>query len=76
MSNLEDEKKDLEKRIDEAIANRMEPIIKEGQQLEKKIKDKEGSTVRKEIRFEAADITLVAAGEKVESKVLSVIQEL
>ena len=68
-------KKDLESKIDETIAQRMDLIIKEGQSLESKIKDKEGSTVRKQIRFESADITLVEAGEKIDPKVLSKIQE-
>lgn len=71
-----DKNKDLENTIDELVAQKVEPVIKEGQQLESKIKDKEGSTVRKEIRFDSADITLVSSGEKVEVKVLSKIQEI
>ena len=74
IAHYKDEKQKLEVTIDELIAQKMEPIIKEGRQLESKIKDKEGSTVRKEIRFAAADITLVSPGEKVEVKVLSTIQ--
>ena len=76
IAHFEDEKKNLEVTIDELIAQKMEPIIKEGRQLESKIKDKEGSTVRKEIRFDVADITLVSPGEKVEVKVLSTIQDV
>jgi len=75
LQNIDSQKKDLENSRDERIANEMEPIIKEGQKLESAIKEKEGSTVRKDIRFESADITLVAAGDKVEAKVLSLIQE-
>jgi len=76
ISHFIEKNKDLENTIDELIAQKVEPIIKEGQQLESKIKNKEGSTVRKEIRFNSADITLVSTGEKVEVKVLSKIQEI
>jgi len=75
IAHYKDKNQNLEVTIDELIAQKMEPIIKEGRQLESKIKDKEGSTVRKEIRFDATDITLVSPGEKVEVKVLSTIQE-
>jgi len=76
ISSYGENKKQLEEKIDETIAKRMEPIIKEGQQLETKIKDKDGSTVRKEIRFELADLVLVQSGEKVSSKILSKIQDV
>jgi len=75
-ARFEDRKQNLEDTIDEIIAQKVEPLIKEGQQLESKIKDKEGSTVRKEIRFGTADITLVSPGEKIEVKVISKIQEI
>jgi DNA-directed RNA polymerase subunit beta' len=74
VADLSTEKKDLENKIDELIAKKMEPIIKEGQLLESKIKEKEGSTIRKEIRFEGADLNLVEVGETVDAKVLSKIQ--
>ena len=76
IANFNDKNKDIKDTIDELIARKVEPVIKEGQQLESKIKDKEGSKVRKEIRFDSADITLVSSGEKVEVKVLSKIQEI
>ena len=75
LENLSGKSKQLEDSRDDRIASEMEDFIKEGQKLESTIKDKDGSTVRKDIRFEAADITLVAAGEKVDSKALSLIQE-
>ena len=53
----------------------MDPIIKEGQALELKIQEKDGTTVKKDLVFESAGITLVAAGEKIEAKLLSKVQE-
>jgi len=76
IAHFNEKNKDIKNTIDELIAQKVEPIIKEGQQLENKIKDKEGSTVRKEIRFDSADITLVSSGEKVEVKILSKIQKI
>ncbi len=75
LENLQDRLKEMQDSIDDAIAKEMDPIIKEGQRLESVIKEKEGVTVRKDIRFEAAEMTLVASGETVETSVLSLIQE-
>ena len=75
LANLKERTKALQASIDEAIASEMDPIIKEGQKLETTIKEKDGSVIKKEIRFEAANATIVASGEKVESKAVSLIQE-
>ena len=72
---LESQKSDIDKKVDELIGSKMDPIIKEGQSLELKIQEKEGTTVRKDLVFESAGFTLVAAGEKIEAKLLSKVQE-
>jgi len=71
---LEDKKKELEGKIDDLIGQQMDPIIKEGQALEQKIQEKEGTTVKKNLVFESASITILQAGEKIEAKLLSVVQ--
>src|SRR4030065_807465 len=66
---------EIDNKVDELIGSKMDPIIKEGQALELKIQEKDGSTVKKDLLFESAGITLVAAGEKIEAKLLSKVQE-
>ena len=72
-SNLK--KLEIDNKVDELIGSKMDPIIKEGQALELKIQEKEGTTVKKDLVFESAGITLVTAGEKIEAKLLSKVQE-
>ncbi len=75
VANLESQKSDIDNKVDEMIGLKMDPIIKEGQALELKIQEKEGTTVKKDLVFESAGVTLVPAGEKIEAKVLSKVQE-
>jgi len=75
IANLETQKSEIDNKVDELIGAKMDPIIKEGQALELKIQEKEGTTVKKDLVFESAGITLVPAGEKIEAKVLSKVQE-
>ena len=75
IANLESQKSEIDNKVDELIGSKMDPIIKEGQALELKIQEKDGTTVKKDLVFESAGITLVAAGEKIEAKLLSKVQE-
>jgi DNA-directed RNA polymerase subunit beta' len=75
LGNLEEKKKELKGKVDDLIGQQMEPIIKEGQALEQKIQDKEGSTIRKDMQFESADVTILKAGETIDAKLLSVVQD-
>lgn len=72
---LEEKRKELEGRVDDLIGQKMEPIIKEGQELEQRIQEKDGSTIRKDLTFESAGITILKSGEKIDAKLLSVVQE-
>jgi len=72
--NLDDKKKELESKIDDMIGQQMDPIIKEGQELEQTIQEKEGSTLRKDMVFKSAGETILAAGEKIDAKLLSAVQ--
>jgi DNA-directed RNA polymerase subunit beta' len=75
IEKLTTEKKDHETKVDESVSQKVEPIIKEGQELEQRIQEKEGSTVRKDLMFESAGITLLESGGTIESKLLSKVQE-
>ena len=75
IENLNDQKKELEGKVDELIGQQMDPIIKEGQALETKIQEKEGSVIRKDMVFESAEVTILKAGEAIDAKLLSVVQD-
>ena len=75
IQELADRKKELEGKVDELIGQQMDPIIKEGQALEQKIQEKEGSVIRKDLVFESAEVTILKAGEAIDAKLLSVVQD-
>lgn len=75
IKEFEERKSDLNQKIDELIGQKMDPIIKEGQQLEQRITEKEGSTVRKDLVFESAGMLILESGGKIEQKLLSLVQE-
>ena len=75
IQELNDQKKALEGKVDELIGQQMDPIIKEGQALEQKIQEKEGSVIRKDLVFESAEVTILKAGEAIDAKLLSVVQD-
>lgn len=75
IQELADQKKELEGKVDELIGQQMDPIIKEGQALEQKIQEKEGSAIRKDMVFESAEVTILKAGEVIDAKLLSVVQD-
>ncbi len=65
----------LEQGYDEGIAEKMEPVIKEGQRLEKQIQEQIGEAAKKDIVFELANEKIVAVGEKINSKQINHIQK-
>lgn len=68
-------KDELKSKLDDEIALAVEPIIKEGQIIEKRLQDKENSAASKDIIFEAAELTIVTAGEQITSKALTKLQK-
>ncbi|MDZ7379094.1 MAG: DNA-directed RNA polymerase subunit beta', partial [candidate division KSB1 bacterium] len=66
----------LEQGYDEYIAEQLDPIIKEGQRLEKSLQDQMGQPARKAIVFEASGEKILDAGDKVTSKHISQVQKI
>ena len=65
----------LEQGYDEGIAEQMDPIIKEGQKLEKQLQDQMGEPAKKAIVFELTNEKVIDAGDKVASKHITLIQK-
>lgn len=77
--------KDLDAKIeavsyeyDEKIASLFEPVIEEGQRLERELKEKTGKTTNKAIAFnvDGGEQVIVAAGEEVGAKHISKVQKV
>ena len=65
----------LEQGYDEGIAEQMDPIIKEGQKLEKQLQGQMGEPANKTIVFELTGEKIIDAGDKVASKHITLIQK-
>ncbi|MDX1377587.1 MAG: DNA-directed RNA polymerase subunit beta', partial [Anaerolineales bacterium] len=66
----------LEQNYDEVIAEKLGPVIKEGQKLEKELQDQMGEHAKKAIVFELTDEKILDAGDKVATKHISQIQKI
>jgi DNA-directed RNA polymerase subunit beta' len=75
IDELKLKKEDLKTRLEDEIALVVEPIIKEGQSIEKLLKDRENSASNKNIIFDSAEMTIVASGEQITSKSLTKLQK-
>ncbi|MFN8384770.1 MAG: DNA-directed RNA polymerase subunit beta' [Anaerolineales bacterium] len=65
----------LEQGYDEGIAEQMDPIIKEGQKLEKQLQEQMGEAAKKNVVFESTGEKIIDAGDKVASKHITLIQK-
>jgi DNA-directed RNA polymerase subunit beta' len=70
VAELNQQKADLESRSDEQIASRLEPVMKEGQTLEKTLQEKLNTATRGEIKFKAASVVIAEAGSTITRLIL------
>lgn len=75
VEELKFKKEELKAKLEDDIALVVEPIIKEGQAIEKLLHDKENSTTSKDIVFESAELIIVTGGEQITSKSLTKLQK-
>jgi DNA-directed RNA polymerase subunit beta' len=76
LAELDHQAQEVEKRYNEELAAKLDPIIKEGQKLETQLQDKLGTGPRKEITFSATEKIIVAAGEEISNKHISLVQDV
>lgn len=76
INELNQRKADLETRSDEQIAARLEPVIQEGQSLERMLQDKLGSTTKKKFQFESSKIIIAEAGETIGPNHIAEVQRV
>jgi DNA-directed RNA polymerase subunit beta' len=76
LAELDIQASDIEKRYDEELASRLDPVIKEGQQLEKKLQEQAGTVQRKDVVFTAVSKVIVKSGEEAGNKHISMVQNI
>jgi len=67
---------ELSAKKDEMIAEKVAPLIKEGQELEQSIKEKVGKKARADIKLKTINETIASAGEEITNKLISNMQKL
>jgi len=76
IGELNQRKQDMESRHDEQIAQKLEPVIQEGQSLERQLQEKVGTPTRAAIVFNSASVEIAAAGEAITTQQISKIQKV
>lgn len=76
IAELKQKQAQLEQGYDEGIAEQLDPVIKEGQKLEKQLQDQMGEAAKKTIVFEQTGEKIIDAGDKVSSKHITLIQKI
>ena len=76
IAELQQRKTEMEERRDEQIAARLEPVIQEGQSLERTLTDKQGQTLRAALVFSAASQEIVGVGETITAQHMTKVQQI
>jgi DNA-directed RNA polymerase subunit beta' len=77
LEELQNQRNELQSRADEQIANRLEPVMREGQTLERTLQESQGKAIRNKVVFSGATETTVAeAGESITAQHLSKVQRI
>ncbi len=66
----------IERQYEEMIASRLEPIIQEGQRLERLLQETQGDSSRTAIKFSENDLVIAEAGEVITNQHISRVQHI
>ncbi len=76
LAGINQKRATLEQDYDEVIAEKLDPVIKEGQKLEKLLQGEMGEHAKKVVVFELTDEKILDAGDKVAAKHLTQVQKI
>ncbi len=76
LSEINQKISSLEQGYDEHIAEQLDPVIKEGQKLEKSLQDQMGQPAKKTVVFELTGEKILDANDKVGNKHISQVQKI
>jgi DNA-directed RNA polymerase subunit beta' len=76
LAELEAKQDEIKSRFDEQIATDLEPVIKQGQRLEKTLRDSVDTAAKDDLIFPETDVVIVKKGKKISTSHISNIQEV
>jgi DNA-directed RNA polymerase subunit beta' len=76
IADLQAQRSDMEKRADEQIALRLEPVMQEGQSLERTLQDMIGKTARQQMVFTASNVVIAENGDTIAAQNISKVQKV
>ena len=76
VSELNNQRVELEKRYEDEVSSRFEPVSQEGQSLERTLQEKMGTTIRKPIVFSSANVTIAEAGDTISNQQIARVQKI
>ncbi len=76
LADINQKRANLEQGYDEVIAEKLDPVIKEGQKLEKLLQGQMGEAAKKAVVFELTDEKILDVGDKVAAKHLTQVQKI
>ena len=76
LKEIKQKQASLEQSYDEQIATELDPVIKEGQKLEKTLQDQKGKPAKKALVFEVTDDVIVEIGVEVTASHISQVQHI
>ncbi|HZJ22284.1 MAG TPA: DNA-directed RNA polymerase subunit beta' [Anaerolineales bacterium] len=76
LAGINQKRATLEQDYDEVIAEKLDPVIKEGQKLEKLLQGEMGEHAKKAVVFELTNEKILDAGDKVAAKHLTQVQKI
>ncbi len=75
LAAMDEKKREIQEAYEEEVANQIEPVIREGQRLEKTLSEKLDKTIRASIQFEAIDILIADKQETISKDHIKLVQE-
>lgn len=76
LAELEAKQEDINSRFVEQIASELDPVIKQGQRLEKTLQDSIDDAAKDDLIFPDTDVTIVKKGEKISTSHIANIQDV
>ncbi len=75
LEELNQRKKEIKTSYDERVAEKIAPVIREGQRLENSLTEKEGKTIRAPIEFKATDTLIAEKGDTISKDQIKKVQK-
>jgi DNA-directed RNA polymerase subunit beta' len=76
LAELEAKQDEIKSRFDEQIASELDPVIKQGQRLEKTLQDTIDEAAKDDLIFPETDVTIVKKGETIKTSHIATVQDV